>query len=119
LVATSMGALPKKIRSGGLSASTTLRIAPRVAVGSPGLSAHDRLCASRTARRPGSPHCGSPTGHPVGRVSAGLNQRHVDAELRDLLRQGLREALVEVGGAVGDIELNRQDSVAESIDERV
>jgi hypothetical protein len=38
LVATSIGALPKKIRSGGLSASTTLRIALRVAVESPGLS---------------------------------------------------------------------------------
>jgi len=48
-VAILSGALPKKMRSGGLSASTTLRIALRVAVGSPGLSAHERLCPSRTS----------------------------------------------------------------------
>ena len=38
--------MPKKMRSGGFSASTTLRIAPRVAVGSLGLSAEGRLAAA-------------------------------------------------------------------------
>jgi hypothetical protein len=45
-VAISIGALPKQIRSGGSPASTTSRVAPRVAAGSPGLIAEAAFVAT-------------------------------------------------------------------------
>jgi hypothetical protein len=41
--------LPKNTRRGGSAASTTARIAARVAAGSPGSSAHESANARRTA----------------------------------------------------------------------
>jgi hypothetical protein len=64
LVATSIGVLPKNIRSGGWSVSTTLRIAPRVAVGSPGPRPTSGTARRGRRRRPGSPGCAAPTGQP-------------------------------------------------------
>ena len=91
--------VPKKVRSGGSSASTSSRIAGPVACGSPG---SPQLVAVGGARRAVVADL-LVLGHrvrddrgraaPVGRVARRLDERDLDAEPGDLGRQRLAEAL--------------------------
>ena len=96
------GDSPKKTRKGGCSASTTLRngstsglwvattlLAPRLLSRSTDVSVGRILLA--VLRRWASP---------IGRESTWLNQRHMNAEAGNLLREGLREAFKRPLGCV-------------------
>src|SRR3954467_14661938 len=102
------GPSPKKIRSGGFSASTTARIASRGASGSPGLPARLPLLVGLLAE----PVVGRVGGGmlrrgaaPVGGVRARLHDGDLDAEVGDLLGQGLAEALQRPLGGVVDADV--------------